>query len=370
MDNIRLNRLRLLNYRNYESIECLFHEKINVITGLNGAGKTSILDAIYYLSNGKSYFTHLDSYIYRKTTDFFNINGFFQISEDNYELTIKSSRQKGKQITVDDKLIKTISDHVGRFPAFMIAPKDILILIESSAERRRLIDKTISQVDKSYRNHLIDYNRNLKQRNAALKAFQKNRNVDQLILDAFDGNMEAPANYIYEKRKLYLEEIGPVIAKYYTLLSEDKEEISISYKSKLNEIGFAELVKDSRQKDVLIAKSHEGIHRDDLSIQLNGMDIRKIGSQGQLKSAIISMKLAQLEWVKENTGIAALILLDDIFDKLDPNRVEKLIDICAKKLDAQVFITDTEKDRVCDSLKRLSLEYAHLCIENASIVNE
>ena len=341
-----------------------------MITGLNGAGKTSILDAIYYLSNGKSYFSHLDSYIYRKGTDYFNINGEFIISDETYQSMIKSSKQTGKQILVDDKQMKTIADHIGRFPAFMIAPKDILILVESSSERRKLIDKTISQVDRMYLKCLLDYNKILKQRNAALKSFQKSVKWDHLILDAFDQNMEEPARYIHEKRKEYLETIGPMLENYYSRLASNSEAIRIEYKSKLLSDNLSDLLRNSRQKDMIMGKTHEGVHRDDLIIYLDGLDIRRIGSQGQLKSAIIAMKISQLEWVKANTEKAPIILLDDIFDKLDQQRVEKLIDICARELDAQIFISDTEEERVCHSLKSLGLEYKHLAIENAVIIDE
>lgn len=370
MDRIQINSLRLNNFRNYESLQCSFNEHINVITGLNGAGKTSVLDAVYYLSNGKSYFSHLDAYIYRKSQDYFNLNSSYQIGEDLYNIVLKSSVKGGKQIILDDKPVKSITEYIGKFPAFMIAPKDILILIESSAERRKLIDRTISQVDKVYFKALLNYNKILKQRNAALKTFQKSGKIDYLMLDAFDENMLEPALYIYEKRKSYIDEISPLLNKYYSRISSDSETLKIEYKSKLHSKSLEELLKDSRQRDVIMAKTYEGIHRDDLSLFLDGLDIRKIGSQGQLKSAIISIKISQLEWVKLSNGKAAIILLDDIFDKLDSQRVENLIDICANELEAQIFITDTNESRVSDSLNTLKLKYKHIKIENAKLLDE
>jgi len=347
----------------------LFNEHINVITGLNGAGKTSILDAIYYLSNGKSYFSHLDSYIYRKTTDFFNLKSMHFVGNDKFEISMVSGADVSKQIKVDDKQMKSIGEYVGRFPAFMIAPKDILILVESSVERRKLIDKTISQVDPVYFKNLLEYNKLLKQRNAALKGFLKSGRQDFLMLDAIDGRMEEPAVYIYETRKKYLQEITPAIQALYDRLSGGSESVSISYKSSLHKNGLKDLFADYRQRDLIMAKTHQGIHRDDLNMNLDGLDIRKIGSQGQLKSAIIAIKLAQVEWVRDKTSKTAIILLDDIFDKLDSTRVMNLIDICARQLDAQIFISDTESERVNTSLDVLKLNYTHYEIKDASIVN-
>ncbi len=370
MDRITIDSLRLNNFRNYENLHCSFNEHINVITGLNGAGKTSILDAIYYLSNGKSFFSHLDSYIYKKGDRFFNIHSSHRIGNEKYEISVLSSVEKGKQILVDDSSVKSLSEFVGRFPAFMIAPKDILILIESSVERRKLIDRTISHVDKLYLTHLLLYNKLLKLRNAALKNFLKRGHSDSLMLDAFDKKMEEPARYIYEKRSSYTTSIGPIINDYYFKLASGKENISLTYKSKLHIKSFEELMNESRQKDFLTGKTNEGIHRDDLSIFLDDLDIRKIGSQGQLKSAIIAIKIAQVEWVKSIKDIAPLILLDDIFDKLDRARVENLINICANELNAQIFISDTDANRVIDGLSEMGLEHKHLHVDNAKIISD
>lgn len=370
MDRIQIKSLRLNNFRNYINLSCQFNQHNNVITGLNGAGKTSVLDAIYYLSNGKSYHSHLDAYIYRKGETYFFLEGQYNIGDDEYNVQIQSSRDKPKVIKQDDKVMKSMADFVGNFPAFMIAPKDILILIESSVERRRLVDKTISQVDKFYFNHLVNYNKLLKQRNAALKQFLKQGRPDYLMIEALDSKMAEPASYIYETRCQYVKAISPIVNKLYAMISSESEELLLTYKSKLHKYNFLELAKTSQQRDLVMGKTHEGIHRDDLDIQLNGMDIRKIGSQGQLKTAIIAIKLAQVEWVKNNTEKSPLILLDDIFDKLDAMRVENLIDICANQLNAQIFISDTEADRVTRSLEQLELEYKHIKIVEGEIIDE
>ena len=369
MDRIQIKSLRLNNYRNYDTLDCQFNQHNNVITGLNGAGKTSILDAIYYLSNGKSFHSHIDSYIYRKGTDFLFLRADYMLGDENYTLEVQSSKEKGKLINVDDKAMKSMAEFVGRFPAFMIAPKDILILVESSVERRKLIDKTISQVDKTYFQHLLSYNKLLKQRNAALKEFAKRGRPDHLMLDAFDSKMLEPCAYIHQKRQEYIRSVAPLVNDLYAQISQHVELVELTYKSSLNKTDYATLLKNSRQKDIIMAKTYEGVHRDDLKISLNGMDIRKTGSQGQLKSAIIAMKLAQVEWIKSETGRSPLILLDDVFDKLDKTRVENLIDICANKLNSQIFISDTDSDRVTRCLDELKLDYKHFKIEDGELVS-
>jgi len=368
LERIRIELLRINSFRNYETVNCNLHNHINVITGLNGAGKTSILDAIYYLCNGKSYFTHLDSVLYKKGSDFFNLKGKMFNEYDAYPLMITSSR-KGKEINVDDKVIKSITEYYGRFPCFMIAPKDILILVESSIERRKLINKTLSQVDKVYFKSLLIYNKLLKQRNVALKSFLKTGRKDELLIEALNSKMVEPANYIYNKRNEYVESIIPIVEEFYNLIATDKESVSIIYKSKLGTSTLEELFEENATRDYIMGKTHEGIHRDDLTIKLNGYDIKKYGSQGQLKSAIIAIKLAQIEWVKSQTGTLPILLLDDIFDKLDKERVYTFVKLCVEKLQSQIFITDTDADRVVDTLKKLKLDFQHYIIEEGKIKN-
>jgi len=368
LERIRIELLRINSFRNYETVNISLHNHINVITGLNGAGKTSILDAIYYLSNGKSYFTHLDSVLYKKGSDFFNLRGDMFIEEESYPLMISSSR-KGKDIKVDDKVIKSIAEYYGRFPCFMIAPKDILILVESSIERRKLINKTLSQVDRIYFKNLIIYNKLLKQRNVALKSFLKSGRRDKLLIEALNSKMIEPANYIYNKRNEYVSSIIPIVEDFYNQIATEKEKVSIVYKSKLHEYQLDVLFAETESRDYIMGKTHEGIHRDDLTIKLNGYDIKKFGSQGQLKSAIISIKLAQIEWVKKQTDIVPILLLDDIFDKLDKERVHTFVKLCAERLKSQIFITDTDADRVVETLKKLKLDFEHYIIEEGKIKN-
>ena len=368
MEHIKIDLLGINNFRNCEELKINLHPRFNVFTGLNGTGKTSILDALYYLTNGKSYFSYQDKYIYRQNSDFFRISGDICIGSLVSSCEIMSSVQKGKILKCDDKIIKSIIDYYGRFPAFMIAPKDILILIESSIERRKLINRTLSQVDKNYFVNLLNYNKLLKQRNAALKSFQKTKQTDFLLLEALDQKMLEPSVHIFNKREKYLEEIAPIFSEYYKILSDEKEQLSLSYKSSLRNEELIALRKNSQQKDIMLGKTNEGIHRDDLIILMNGIEIKKYASQGQLKSAIIALKLAQIHWVKQISGKIPILFLDDIFDKLDTSRVNKLIDICYHQIESQLFITDTDSQRVSRTLEELEIEHEHFVIEDGKII--
>lgn len=345
------------------------HSEFNVFTGLNGAGKTSILDAMYYVTNGKSYFSSQDKYLYRYGSDYFRIEAKITHGSETYITELSSAANKKKQIKCDDKIMPSILDYYGRFPSFMIAPKDIMILIESSAERRKLVDRTLSQVDAVYFECLLKYNKLLKQRNAALKSFIKSRQTDHLLLDTLDDKMASPAQVIYETRAQYLEELGPIFSKYYSEISASREDISIGYKSQLSSDSFSALRKNSRLKDVVTGKTNDGIHRDDLLFWLGEHELRKYGSQGQLKSSIIALKLAQIDWVRLKSGKSPILLLDDIFDKLDMERVNKLIDICHNRMGSQICVTDTDGKRMSEVLNNLNLNYTHFNVENGKIDN-
>lgn len=348
-------------------MEISLDPNVNVITGLNGAGKTSILDSIYYLTNGKSYFSNLDRYIYREGTDFFRTAGRINYDDQQYKCQISSSVQKKKQIKLDDKTIKSIAEYYGRFPSFMIAPKDIQILIESSVERRKVVNKTLSQVDKQYFIHLLTYNKLLKQRNAAIKSFQKNQQVNHLLIDALNQKMIGPANYIHLKRKEYVEKITPIFSNYYEELSKGKEYLSMAYKSNMLEYSIEDLLSRSWNKDLILGKTTEGIHKDDIVLKINEQDIKKYASQGQLKSAVISLKLSQIDWVKTITGKNPVLLLDDIFDKLDSERVEQLLRLCHCQLESQIFISDTDSDRVTEKLEKLNIPFKHYYIKEGKL---
>lgn len=364
MTHIRLEYLSLTNYRNYPSLVLDFPKKLNVITGLNGAGKTTILDAIYLSCNGKSYFTHLDRFIYKTGEEFFRVEARISDSEHQHNCKIISQIGKKKTLELDGKKLKTLADLVGRFPAFMIAPRDILILMDSSVERRKVMDRTISHSDRQYLTHLLKYNKLLKQRNALLKQAQKKGMSNNLLMESIDEGMLEPAEYIHHKRVEYLKSIEPLMTSYYQVLSDGSETISLSYKSQLNDNKLEALLRSSLRKDILLAKTSCGVHKDDLVISIDGKPIKKYASQGQLKSAIIALKISHMDWIMRITGKRPILLLDDIFDKLDAMRVEKVLEISSRDLTSQIFITDTDKDRVGKNLQKMELDYQEFVIKD------
>lgn len=367
MEAIRIGLLNLTNYRNYSSLELTFHNSVNVMTGINGAGKTSILDAIYYLCNGKSYFTHLDRHIYKDGIDHFLIKGALYRDSDVFEIKIASGSKVKKTIKIEDKKIDSILGLLGEFPAFIIAPKDIQILMESSLERRKVMDRTISINDRTYLSQLLIYNKLLKQRNAYLKSVKDINKVDKHFLNAVSEKMLEPASYISLKRKEYIEQIFPVIQEIYGGLCDQKELIEVSYLTALESTSLVELFERDFKKDIYTKKTNSGIHKDDLEVSLDGKPIKKYASQGQIKSAVISLKLAQIEWIKRQKKKVPILLLDDIFDKLDEHRVIRLIKYCSDQEQAQIFITDTDKNRVTSSLKKLGLSYNCYIIEEGKL---
>lgn len=369
MDRIRIELLTVRNFRNYESLDCRFHPQFNVITGNNGAGKTSILDAIYYLTNGRSYFSYRDQYLYRHGEDYLRLGTKLFSGDEAFKVDINSSITTKKSIKLEDKAIPSIVGYVGRFPSFMIAPNDILILLDSSVERRKLIDRTLSQVDRVYFSHLLSYNKLLKQKNAALKQMRESGRQDLLLIESFNVKMSGPATYIHNKRKEYTSDIVPMINEFYKELSNDAEQIELNYTSQMNDSNYLDLQKSSAYKDIAAAKTLSGTHKDDIEITLNSYPIKKYASQGQLKSAIIAVKLAQLEYVRNITQKIPILLLDDIFDKLDKNRVQNFIKICHHKLKAQVFITDTDENRVEERLQQLDIDFSSFNIDNGQLMN-
>jgi len=368
LNNILLEYIALVNYRNYEKLSLVLSQHLNVITGLNGAGKTTILDAIFHICNGKSYFSHLDRYIYKHNLNFYRIEAKIKDGNQTFSIKIKSESGKKKLIAIDDKKIESRADYIGRFPAFMIAPRDIQILMESSVERRKLMDRTIAQSDRRYLIQLLKYNKLLKQRNAFLKSNQGRVNADKVLLQSIDQAMAEPAQEINDKRQSYVDILQPMLNDYYKAISGGSEHISVDYKSELNASLFLDIQMNNSNRDLFTGKTNGGIHRDDLDIKLEGKTVKKYGSQGQLKSSIIALKIAQIQWIIKMTDKKPILLLDDIFDKLDINRVKQLLVVCNKEITSQVFITDTDKDRVAMLLSEIGKEYTEFKIENGTHV--
>ena len=352
-----LSTLKLTKFRNYDSGLLNFHPAVNAIVGLNGMGKTNILDAIYYLCFGKSYFSAGDRYVVKDDGDFFRISGIFEDEKDVTDVTVKCRAGIKKDIEVLGKKIDKISEHIGRFLCVILAPNDIQLMMDGSEDRRNFLNNTIVQTDKRYLEALIKYTHLLKQRNSLLKIFAETKTFDETLLEAITAGMYDPAAYIHEKRSRQISQMLPFFDQLYSEISGGSEKCSILYKSQLDEGNLKELMTRNAGNDKILARTSQGIHKDDLIFSLNSEPLKNYASQGQLKSFIIALKLTQYKIIEYNSGKKPLILLDDIFDKLDQKRVTQLLTLLMGQNFGQIFITDTNEDRIKIVLEAVKTTY-------------
>lgn len=342
-----LHELKLANFKNCESADMVLSEKVNCFVGLNGAGKTNILDSIYYLSFCKSFFGATDKMNIRHNQDFFSIHGLYSHDEKEDELvSCIQKRDAQKSFRFNKKEYSRLSDHIGKFPLVMISPYDRDLINEGSDLRRKFIDGVISQFDPLYLNALLKYNRALQQRNTQLKQFAETRTFDRDLLRLWDDQLIMNAGDIHAKRQRFLEEFLPIFQHYYEIVSGGNEQVGIGYQSRLSEKPLRELLDESLNADCHSGYTNVGIHKDDLEFELDGHQLKKFGSQGQQKSFVVSIRLAQFEFNYQKIGYKPILLLDDIFDKLDDQRVMKLVRLVGDNHFGQVFITDTQRKRV------------------------
>jgi DNA replication and repair protein RecF len=352
-----LKTLSLLNYKNFESQTFEFDDKINCLVGRNGIGKTNVLDAIYHLSYGKSYFNPISSQNIKHDEDFFVIDGLYTKDERDEKIVVSLKRGQKKIIKRNGKDYERFSDHIGYLPLVIISPADRDLIIEGSDTRRKFLDSVISQGDKSYLKDLISYNKVLTQRNSLLKYFALNSTFDQNSLDAFDYQMIKHGQPIFEKRKVFLEEFIPIFKSRYKAISNDIEQVNLVYKSDLLHSDFASILKDSIKRDRTLQYSSVGLHKDDLKLEIEDYSIKKFGSQGQQKSYLIALKLAQFDFLKQQTNQNPILLLDDIFDKLDSQRVQQIISLVDDQNFGQLFISDTHAERTEEVVKSVHQSY-------------
>ncbi|MBC7916027.1 MAG: DNA replication and repair protein RecF [Pyrinomonadaceae bacterium] len=341
-----LRKISLLNFKNYAEAELTFSASVNAFAGNNGAGKTNLLDAIHYLSLCKSYFNPIDSQQIHQGTDFFMVQGTFEKGDADEVISCSLKRNQKKQFKKNKKEYQRLADHIGLFPLVMISPYDISIIIEGSEERRRFIDNVISQTDTHYLDELIIYNKNLATRNALLKNISQTGRYDPQLLEIYDEQLVASGSLIFAKRKAFMEAFLPVFASHYTYLTDAAEQVELVYDSQLSKENFSDLLNRSLERDRVLERTTCGIHKDDLLFSMHGMPLKKFGSQGQQKSFLIALKLAQYSFLNEKKGFKPLLLLDDIFDKLDDLRITKLMQMVSHDDFGQIFITDTSKERV------------------------
>lgn len=357
-----IKNLKLFNFKNHTEKSFDFSADINCFVGNNGAGKTNILDALHYISMGKSFLGISDfqniriSASLNEQEDFFNIEAEIESEEKSDIIKILLQKESKKIIKKNDKSYERIADHIGFLPSVMISPYDANLISDGGESRRKFLDAMISQTDSEYLFNLIQYQKTLQQRNALLKYFQKNRTFDLDSLEIYNEPLTKFGTQIFEKRQRFVEAILPTIQHFYEIISKGYEKVTVIYESNLSEQNFEEILSENLDKDRLLTYTSKGIHKDDLRFEMNGNLIKKFGSQGQQKSFLIALKLAQIKRIKEITNKNPILLLDDIFDKLDDNRVSQLIELVNEQNFGQIFITDTHKERTESVVKRINEE--------------
>jgi len=354
---MHLHKLSLINYKNFSSENFEFDTKTNCFVGHNGVGKTNILDAIYHLSFGKSYFNPITSQNIKHNEDFFVIDGFFKKNEK--EEHIVSSLKKGakKIIKRNGKAYERFSDHIGLLPLVIISPYDRDLIAEGSVTRRKFIDGVISQSDKEYLLTLIKYNKVLSQRNSLLKYFAINHIYDATNLDVYNEQLHEYGTLIFNKRQEFLNTFIPIFKEQYKAIANITEEVTISFESKLKDQTLLQLLKATVDKDRALQYTSTGIHKDDLSFKINDYPVKKFGSQGQQKSFLIALKFAQFHFIKEQSRTTPILVLDDIFDKLDEDRVAHIISLVDNESFGQIFISDTHAERTENLVKNIHQSY-------------
>jgi len=366
--NLYLKNIDLIGFKNFAEATLSFSPRINCFVGNNGAGKTNLLDAIYYLSFCKSYFSVTDHDNIRRNDLLFVINGNYNKNDENENVFCGVKQDEKKQFKKNKKEYARLSDHIGLFPLVIVSPYDANLISDGSDERRKFINGVISQYDKTYLNDLINYNRILKQRNALLKEFSKNKSFDKETLDIYDNKLVQLGVPIHQKRKDFLEKLTPVFEVFYRKISGGIETVELNYQSQLNIDSFEKLLQQSLERDLFVQYTTCGIHKDDLIFKIDDYPVRSNGSQGQQKSFLLSLKLAQFDFIKAKNTCTPILLLDDIFDKLDETRVAHLMKLVGEQHFGQIFITDTDKDRISKVLSPIDSEYSIFTIKKGKIV--
>ncbi len=352
-----LKSLSVLNYKNFDERSFIFNEKINCFVGNNGVGKTNVLDAIYHLSFGKSYFNPIASQNIKHDEPFFVVNGEYEKENTSEKIVVSLKRGKKKVIKRNGKIYEKYSDHIGFLPLVIISPADRDLIIEGSATRRKFMDGVISQSDKSYLNALLKYNKIVAQRNSLLKYFAVNHTFNKDTLEVYNLQLDQFGHEIHEKRQAFLETFIPIFKARYEAISNGNELVELVYESDLTTNRLETLLKTVINKDKAIQYTSVGIHKDDLIFNIAEHPIKKFGSQGQQKSFLIALKLAQFDFIKSRSHVNPILLLDDIFDKLDEQRVSQIIKLVDDENFGQLFISDTHADRTEAVVKQVHQSY-------------
>ena len=361
-----LKQISILNYKNLEQVELEFSPKMNCFIGQNGMGKTNLLDAVYYLSFCKSATNPIDSQNMMHDKDFFVIQGVYESeSGDREEVYCGMKRRQKKVFKRNKKEYSRLSDHIGFIPLVMVSPADTELIAGGSEERRRFMDVVISQYDKEYLEALIRYNKALQQRNTLLKAEAE---PDEELLAVWEEMMAMTGEVVYRKRCEFIDEFIPTFQTFYSHISQDKEAVNLSYESHAKHGSLLEQLKESRVRDRIMGYSLKGVHKDDLTMQLGEYPIKREGSQGQNKTYLIALKLAQFDFLRRTgSNTIPLLLLDDIFDKLDASRVEQIVKLVSGDRFGQIFITDTNRDHLDKIMQKIEGEYKVFGVVDGSV---
>lgn len=357
-----LEKLSLTNFKNYEDGRYVFGQQINVIVGPNGSGKTNLLDAVYFLALSKSAFQSQDSLSILHDADYFIIDGVFEEREGHtVQITISLQRGQRKVLMADKKPYERISEHIGRFPVVLIAPNDTDLVREHSEDRRHFFDGVLSQLDPDYLRNYLMYQQVLKQRNSLLKLFAERNQVDNDLLDTYDEPLLDLGQKIHDRRKQFVEEFLPSFQTHYAYLSDQREEVSIIYESEVSNLDFTGEFRHFRRRDTVLQRTTMGVHKDDYGFLIGNGDspsvpLKKFGSQGQQKTFVIALKLAQFDALEAEKQVKPILLLDDIFDKLDDQRIHKLIRQMDEGAFGQLFITDARPERTQELLRILKAD--------------
>ena len=356
-----LKKIVIQDFRNIAFQELSFSPNVNCISGGNGEGKTNLLDAVWYLSMTKSAFAGSDRFSVRHGAESFTVAGTYSFpSGPDVRFSVQANGSGDKKVRRDDKLYPRISSHIGVLPIVMVSPSDISLVSESGDDRRRFVNSVLSQMDAEYLSVVQQYNRLLVQRNKYLK----DGGTDEGLLSVFDERMEGFAARIFAYREKFVEDLLPVIAGYYETLSGGKERVTVSYKSDLMKASLGDILRASREKDMLFKYTTAGVQRDDFIFQMDGYPIRRCGSQGQQKSFLVSLKFAQYELMKRRYGFPPMLLLDDVFDKLDMTRISNLLGMVAGSDFGQIFITDSNKVRMSGIVDKFTADRAYFEAED------
>ncbi len=361
---MRLDELHILNYKNIEQADLTCSPKLNCFVGLNGMGKTNILDAIYFLSFCKSHSNAIDGQNIRHESDYFMIQGKYDIAGQTLNVTSSLKRRQKKHFSLNKKEYSKLSDHIGLIPLVLISPSDIELIYGGSEERRKFIDGIVSQTDKQYLEHLLLYNNALRQRNALLKSETK---PEDETFEPWEAQMVAHAQYIHQRRIEFIAEFEPIFQEYYNTISNHNETVALNYQSQMSDRRLDDMLRSTRERDFLIGFTTHGIHKDELDMSLGGYPIKRTGSEGQNKTYLTALKFAQYELLLQRIGQHPLLLLDDMFDKLDSQRTEMILKIVGSDKFGQIFITDTNRNHLENMVQSLGLPAKMFSISHGKV---